>query len=466
MWTSTVTGLIIIFCFGCSNVSSTTASNGFSQVRLTIADSSSSTTTTSMIVTWQAMGAATNDVEGNTVLYGTTANNLDSKAVPFRSKTYVLSGKHFHALLPNLVPGTTYFYKIAGMSDASSFTAPQLSTHHTVSFVVIGDLGFTSDSVPTRNSIEHWKSKVDFFLHPGDISYADDAYQHLFGPDLQTIENYENVWNGFLDSMQDITAIKPYMVGVGNHESDCHSPYCISHKDLLDGLSNFTAYNARFANPNVDVTHNMWSSFNYGPAHFVNINTETDFAGAPEEFKGANNVADIPCGSFGKPGELVAFVTNDLAAAKKTVDAGNSFNWIITYGHHHLFTEGDVNCKTPAACDAFLGLINQYSDLHIQGHQHFYSRNTPVSGQPGPIMLLVGGTGNDEWSLRELKTEESGTSSKFEWLSFGTDQSYVVVNITNRDTLVVTAINSVTNEVFDTIQINKDPTTGKNSFSK
>ena len=30
---------------------------------------------------------------------------------------------------------------------------------------------------------------------------------------------------------------------------------------------------------------NMWYSFNYGPVHFVNINTETDFPSAPNDAK-------------------------------------------------------------------------------------------------------------------------------------------------------------------------------------
>lgn len=50
-------------------------------------------------------------------------------------------------------------------------------------------------------------------------------------------------------------------------------------------LSNFTAYNARFRMPSPESngTLNMWHSFNYGPVHFISIDTETGFEGAPEE---------------------------------------------------------------------------------------------------------------------------------------------------------------------------------------
>lgn len=41
----------------------------------------------------------------------------------------------------------------------------------------------------------------------------------------------------------------------------------------------------------------MWYSFNYGIAHFVSIDTETDFPGAPEEKRYV-----LPTGGFGQEG--------------------------------------------------------------------------------------------------------------------------------------------------------------------
>jgi hypothetical protein len=49
---------------------------------------------------------------------------------------------------------------------------------------------------------------------------------------------------------------------------------------------NFTAYRHRFRMPSEESgagnVQSMWSSFDYGLAHFVMIDTETDFAAAPE----------------------------------------------------------------------------------------------------------------------------------------------------------------------------------------
>ena len=70
----------------------------------------------------------------------------------------------------------------------------------------------------------------------------------------------------------------------GNHESECHSLHCILNSEIRHSLKNFSAYNNRFHMPYAESgsSSNMWYSFNYGLAHFVALNTETDYKGAPE----------------------------------------------------------------------------------------------------------------------------------------------------------------------------------------
>jgi hypothetical protein len=77
-----------------------------------------------------------------------------------------------------------------------------------------------------------------------DISYADVWYTHN-----DTIFGYETVLNGYMNWMQNVTAVKPYMVLPGNHEADCYSPICMQNTTLKDALMNFTAYNYRFRMP-------------------------------------------------------------------------------------------------------------------------------------------------------------------------------------------------------------------------
>jgi hypothetical protein len=58
---------------------------------------------------------------------------------------------------------------------------------------------------------------------------------------------------------------------------------------------------------------NMWYSFNYGPVHFVQFDTETDFPNAPL----ATMCPDLPCGNFGPVGQLLAWLQKDLAAVRR-----------------------------------------------------------------------------------------------------------------------------------------------------
>jgi len=58
-------------------------------------------------------------------------------------------------------------------------------------------------------------ASTNFFVHNGDISYADD-----YGL-LLPFEFYEQAWNNFQNALSGITAKNIYMTGPGNHEVTC-----------------------------------------------------------------------------------------------------------------------------------------------------------------------------------------------------------------------------------------------------
>ena len=139
----------------------------------------------------------------------------------------------------------------------------------------------------SRNMLESLKNSgdIDWVFHVGDIGYVDDSFASA--PLKFT---YEEVYDGYMDWLQNLTSTMPYMVAPGNHESECHSPACIA-QELKYGrhLRNFTAFNERWTMPSEESggsrDTNMWYSFNYGSVHFVSINTETDWDGAEEQVR-------------------------------------------------------------------------------------------------------------------------------------------------------------------------------------
>lgn len=217
----------------------------------------------------------------------------------------------------------------------------------------------------------------------------------------------EGVYNDWMNWIQNITTKTPYMVAVGNHESECHSPICLAETKTRKSLANFSAYNKRWKMPYAasGSRSNMWYSYDYGLAHFISINTETDFPGAGEENHGDSGV--IPAGHFGEDGEYLKWLEADLAKA----NASRSVRpWVFAGGHRPLYTassggEGSLN----------KGVEHLFSKYHVDayfaGHLHSYGRTLPVNDRKvdpsqtdkknynnpkDTAYVLVGGAGCDE----------------------------------------------------------------------
>jgi len=242
-------------------------------------------------------------------------------------------GFHHSAKILGLAPGTAVQYRVGNEQDgwSDSYTAttpPPHSTDRTVKFSVFGDMGYADSdlrpmAVATGGLVKHWSATysrqtmeqlkdtgaIEAVWHLGDIGYADDAFGH---DPIKFL--YEDAYNGYMNWLQNLTTVMPYMVAVGNHESECHSPVCLAEEKKAKALSNFSAYNTRWVMPSEESggNTNMWFSFNYGPVHFVSSNTETDFAGAGEENTGDSHIPWLPAGHFGADGEYLAWLEADL----------------------------------------------------------------------------------------------------------------------------------------------------------
>lgn len=151
-------------------------------------------------------------------------------------------------------------------------------------------------------------------------------------------------------------------------------------------------------------TTSMWYSFRYGSVHMINIDTETDFVGAPlDEYDGKN-------GGFG---DQLAWVEADLAQAAADRAAGQ-VSWIIASGHRPMYSRNDADPAgnpssntTMSMQAAFEPLFNKYGvDLYICGHVHSYEAIYPVlngtnvqqsyENAPYTAYVITGAAGNTE----------------------------------------------------------------------
>jgi len=285
----------------------------------------------------------------------------------------------------------------------------------------------------------------------GDISYADDDFLH------NPVQfNYENVWNGYMNWMQDIMATKPYMVLVGNHESECHSPACLDDEERRTKLGNFSAYNHRFKMPSEESggVMNMWYSFSYANAHFISFNTETDYPHAPEANTGDSHL--LPAGHFGYDGELMAWFENELIKANAS---RHIRPWIIVGGHRPIYEATGVNVDLQNLIE---DLLYKYQvDIYFCGHVHSYARSYPVyQGQavksyvnpPYPTYVLVGGAGCDEMSGAQ------GVELS-DWCAYQDTTYYAtgILTVYNSTTLTWEYIISKDGTVKDSFTITKNP---------
>ena len=231
-----------------------------------------------------------------------------------------LSGYGFHhsVLLTGIpIGGGSWFYRCGdGTADNTSGAVAFKSApgpSEDVKISIFGDWGYLDSAqrpmdIPVGGLAKNWsgtlsrellegltaagEGEVSAVWIVGDQSYADDSFGHT-GETLHF--GYEECYDGWMEWQFNYSSVMPLMVTAGNHESECHSPYCVTHISTGRALENFTAYNARFAMPSPESggALNMWYSYDWGPVHVTVINTETDFRCAVQD------LMNIPGGALG-----------------------------------------------------------------------------------------------------------------------------------------------------------------------
>lgn len=293
---------------------------------------------------------------------------------------------------------TTDFFQTARTpGDTTAFTMNTLAD-----LGLYGKDGYTTskrdmipqvDPVLNHTTIGRLATTVDeyeFIIHPGDFAYADDWIEdptnYLNGKDA-----YTAIIERFYTQLAPISARKPYMVSPGNHEADCTE--VSYHKGLCpQGQYNFSDFTNRFegmmptafpltsGNSTIVAARKraqqlanppFWYSFDYGMVHVVMIDTETDFANAPDAPGGS---AMLDGGPFGAPNQQIEFLDADLSSVNRSVTP-----WVIVAGHRPWYTVGDSSTPCAPCQAAFEDLVYKYGvDSLAFGHVHNLQRFVPI----------------------------------------------------------------------------------------
>lgn len=219
--------------------------------------------------------------------------------------------------------------------------------------------------------------------------------------------------------MNNITLRLPYMVLPGNHEASC-AEYDGPNNTLTAYLNNdqpnataptanltyyscppsqrnFTAFSHRFSSSSEKGVKNFWYSFDYGLAHFIALDGETDYADSPE-WPFARDIAESPNPNETHPTETETFVTDSgpfgtieggriddnkayeqyqwLVEDLKSVDREKT-PWVVAMSHRPMYSS-QTSSYQAALRAAWEAVFLEYEvDLYLAGHIHVRPDLTP-----------------------------------------------------------------------------------------
>lgn len=354
------------------------------QIHLSLA----STDRSLMGVSWVTLNQAVSEVQ-----YGTEPDNLDMHSSGHTS-TYTSAGwvGIIHkAVMQNLKPSTTYYYRVGGDEGAANPWSETISFTTSVPgqplrFAMIADMAYDNISDDTVVALIELTNagKLDCVVHSGDESYAD---------------GYEPHWDDFFNKIQPIASKVPYMVTPGNHEF----------------WYNFSSYKSRFFMPGALVEEeyetvdgrklsqtgsgsgdNMYYSWEMGSIHFISMNSETA----------------IDTANFND--KELAWAESDLSTVDRTKTP-----WLIANLHRPMYCSNDNECTSTHGglklrAEAEDMFYQHKVDLVVCGHVHSYERTYPVYNNTklegvnaGPVYIVQGASGNREGNKGSFPSPEN-----------------------------------------------------------
>lgn len=239
-----------------------------------------------------------------------------------------------------LKPGTAYRYRAGDgldnhWSPVGAFTTAAADTEAFTFLYTTDPQGTTEKDYDTWNHT--LQAAVKTFPTAKFIAVTGDLVDN---------GDIENQWKWLLNQPQAILAKTPLVPVVGNHESKAHPNF--GYHFNLPNVSNTGA------KPDGSVY-----SFDYGPAHFMVINTEYN------EASGADAVYE----------KQVRWLRSEAAGTKK--------KWKIVLLHRSPYSVASHSSDTDVLFfrKKLTGLFDELGiDLVLSGHDHTYTRTYPMYG--------------------------------------------------------------------------------------
>ena len=257
----------------------------------------------------------------------------------------------YEAQVGNLFPGTVYNYDIfVNGQDATPGVVDRLTSEpsiktQAINFVAWGDSGTL---LPAQFQIANLiaNESFDLALHAGDIAYEDGTYQQFH-------DTFFNIYKNWMRS-------RPVYPSIGNHDDRTSS--ALPYRELFVLPEN--GANATFPDHK-----ERYYSFNYGPIHFVVLDSELAFLDPARRQAQVNWLID------------------DLANVTQP--------WRIVLFHRPPYSSG-FHGSDAQLQQAFGPIFEQRGiQLVINGHEHNYERLVPwrETGPQAVTYVVTGGGG-------------------------------------------------------------------------
>lgn len=400
-------------------------------------------TDTSMYVVWSTPTVVSDPVvqyslqsEGGSTSTAVTVNATTSV---FQNDDWDIASNSnliaYKAEMTGLTLGAFYQYRVGsatkGMSDNYVFRAKRdFSTGPPANIIWYGDFGIGPEIALTLSALENITVtyEYDMIMQIGDLAYNLNSNGGATG-------------NTFLNDIQPVATIIPYMAVMGNHEGQEFS--CTTH------------WTNRFAFPGN--TSNLWYSLDVGLVHIIGLSTELAF------YNDTNNA------------DQVAWLINDLQTLNRTKTP-----WVVVTGHRPTYCSADWSVSSsdklgsipwqrhnkdcvqsaPIMREWFEDIFYENKvDLLMWAHVHSYERMNPVynnqsmpadyisfnevRGASAPIPIIAGMAGQQE-------SYAPPSPTPLPWSVFqNTEKAYGVMTAYNSSALLWQQIASGNGTVID-----------------